>query len=55
MKILSKILLYILTILHTPFTLVRVFVATVIMIDLWCDKTINNYLNGVEKEIKKES
>lgn len=55
MKILNKILLYTLTILHSPFTIVRVFVATVIMVDLWCDKTINNYLKGVEKEIEEES
>ena len=55
MGVFNKFLLYALTILHSPLTLVRVFVATVIMIDLWCDKTINDYLKGVEKEIEEET
>lgn len=55
MGVFNKFLLYTLTILHSPLTLVRVFVATVIMIDLWCDKTINDYLKGVEKEIEEET
>ncbi len=53
MKLLNKFLLYTLTLLHTPFTLIRVVVASVLLIDLWCDKIINEYLNGVEKEIEE--
>jgi|TARA_B110000858_G_scaffold5698_1_gene6404 hypothetical protein len=50
MKLFNKFLLYTLTLLHTPFTLIRVVVASVLLIDLWCDKIINEYINGVEKE-----
>ena len=55
MKLFNKFLLYTLTLLHTPFTLIRVLVAFVLLIDLWCDKIINEYLNGVEKEIEEET
>jgi hypothetical protein len=54
MRILKKILLYTGALLHLPFTLVRVVVASTLLVDLWCDKIINNWLNEVEKELKDE-
>ena len=54
MRIIKKILLYVGTLLHLPFTLVRVVVATTLLIDLWCDKTINVWLEQVENELKSE-
>ena len=54
MKILEKILLYTLTLIHIPFTLISVVVASTLLVDLWCDKTINGWINEVEKELKDE-
>jgi hypothetical protein len=54
MRILKKILLYTGALLHLPFTLVRVVVASTLLVDLWCDNIINNWLNEVEKELKDE-
>jgi hypothetical protein len=54
MKTFKKILLYVGAIAHLPFTLVRVVVASTLLIDLWCDKTINGWLKQVENELKSE-
>jgi len=54
MRILKLILLYTGTLAHLPFTLVRVVVASTLLVDLWCDKTINKWLKEVEKELKDE-
>tara|TARA_R110002049_G_scaffold230109_4_gene402274 strand:- start:459 stop:626 length:168 start_codon:yes stop_codon:yes gene_type:complete len=54
MRIIKKILLYVGALLHMPFTLVRVAVATTLLIDLWCDKVINGWLEQVENELKDE-
>lgn len=54
MKIFNKILLYVCAIAHTPFTLLRVIVASVILIDGWCDKVIHGFTESVEKELESE-
>lgn len=54
MRIIKKTLLYTGALLHLPFTLVRVVVSSTLLIDLWCDKVINNWLKEVEKELKDE-
>ena len=54
MRILKLILLYTGALAHLPFTLVRVVVASTLLVDLWCDRTINKWLNEVEKELKDE-
>lgn len=54
MKIIKKILLYVYALLHIPFTLVRVAVAATLLIDLWCDKIINGWIDQVENELKSE-
>ncbi len=55
MKTLKKILLYTVTLIHLPWTIFRVVVACVLLVDLWCDKVINNWLKEVEKELKEEN
>ena len=52
MKIFTKLLLYIFAIAHTPFTLLRVVVSTVIIVDGWCDKIIHGFSDTVEMELK---
>lgn len=54
MKIFTKILLYVCAIAHTPFTLLRVIVACVIIVDGWCDKVIHGFAESVEKELEDE-
>lgn len=53
-KILQVALLYFLSILHSPLTLIRFFVCLVLIVDEWCDKTINNWLDKTNKEIIEE-
>jgi len=48
MRILKLILLYTATLAYLPFTLVRVVVASTLLVDLWCGKTINKFLKEVE-------
>lgn len=55
MKTLKKILLYTATLIHLPWTIFRVVIACVLLVDSWCDKVINNWLNGVDKELKEEN
>jgi len=55
MKRLKRILLYISALLHLPWTLIRVVVALTILVDLWCDKTIDNWLKKVDNELKDKS
>jgi len=54
MKTIKKILLYTFTLLHLPFTLIRVVIATTLILDLWCDKTIKNWMDEVGKELEDE-
>jgi hypothetical protein len=54
MKTLKKILLYTATLIHLPWTIFRVIVACVLLVDSWCDKIINNWLNEVDKELNEE-
>lgn len=44
-KLLDKLLLYFITIIHFPFTLIRVFIAVIIKVDAWCDKVIYNIIS----------
>lgn len=53
--IIKRILFYVLTLAHTPWTIVRVFVALIAKLDLWCDQQIYGYINQVDREIKEES
>jgi hypothetical protein len=48
--ILTKLLLYTLALMHLPLTLVRVLVSFVLLVDAWCDKTINNFLKENAKD-----
>ena len=42
-----KALLYGLTILHIPFTVIRTLICVVIIVDGWCDKIIDEMLKSV--------
>ena len=53
MKTLKKILLYTATLIHLPWTLFRILVASALLVDSWCDKVINNWLKEVDKELKE--
>ena len=55
MKTLKKILLYTATLIHLPWTLFRILVASALLVDSWCDKVINNWLKEVDKELKEEN
>jgi hypothetical protein len=46
----TKILLYILALIHLPWTLIRVLVSFTLLVDAWCDKTINNFLKENAKD-----
>ena len=48
--ILTKILLYTLALIHLPCTLVRVLVSLTLLIDAWCDKTINKFIKENAKK-----
>lgn len=50
----NKIVFYIIILVHTPWTLIRIFLATVVIIDRWCDKILHGTLEAVkaEKEIE---
>ena len=55
MRVAKKIMLYVGALLHAPWTCLRVVVSVILIVDLWCDKVINGWLAGVEKEIEEES
>jgi len=55
MKTLKKILLYTVTLIHLPWTLFRVVIASTLLVDSWCDKIINNWLKEVDKELKEKN
>lgn len=48
-KNVTKAFLYVLAILHLPWTLIRVAVCFVLIVDLWCDRTIENWLKEFEE------
>ena len=50
----ARILFYVFTLLHTPWTIVRTFCALVLKLDTWCDHEIYGFNNGVKKEIDEE-
>ena len=49
LKSLHKILLYFITIIHFPITVIRVFIAITIKVDLWCDKVIHNAISDASE------
>ena len=50
----ARILFYVFTLLHTPWTIVRTFCALVLKLDTWCDREIYGFINGVKQEIDEE-
>ena len=50
MKVLKKILLYIITLLHIPFTAIKILVAVVIVLDDWSGKVIKKFLSETGKK-----
>lgn len=40
----NKIFLYPLVLIHLPWTIIRFIIASTLLIDAWCDKVINNWL-----------
>jgi hypothetical protein len=45
LKQLHKLLLYFITIIHLPLTLIRLLISIIIKIDLWCDKVIDSMIS----------
>lgn len=50
---LKSILLYLLVALYAPITIVRVSVASLLLVDLWATKVISKWLKEVDKEIEQ--
>jgi hypothetical protein len=46
----SRLLFYIITFAHLPWTIVRCLAAVIVLVDGWCDKTIYKLLNEIEDE-----
>ncbi len=55
MKTLKTILVYVLALICLPWTLFRVIVSCVLLVDSWCDKVMNNWLKALNKELKEEN
>ena len=55
MKTLKTILVYVLALICLPWTLFRVVIASILLVDSWCSKVINNWLKEVNKELKQEN
>ena len=47
----QRLFLYTASILHIPWTIIRVIISITLLVDLWCDKVINNWLENLNKEI----
>lgn len=54
MRIIKRVFLYVVVLLHIPITIVRAVVSTTLLVDLWCDKVIDKWLNDVDKELNNE-
>ena len=50
----NKILFYTIILVHTPWTLIRIFLATIVIIDKWCDKILHGTLQDVKAELKEK-
>ena len=49
-KWIKRYTLYIFTIIYLPLTLIKLIVSFVLLADLWCDKTIDIWINEADRE-----
>lgn len=52
MKTLKTILVYVFALICLPWTLFRSVIASILIVDSWCEKIINNWLKEVNKDLK---
>lgn len=53
-NLLNQWFLYVIAILHTPWTLFRVFIALILLADEWAGNTITKLIKTIDRELKEE-